>query len=112
MIDLADAIVIYKEYPHIDIVNRADDLFRIIAEAAEGKTKPTMALYDCRMIGLYLTPFEPMRTFVDDMLAMEGEDGLLSVSLAHCFPWGDVPTCEAQALAITNNDPGKACSSG
>ncbi len=108
MIDLADAIVIYKEYPHIDIVNRADDLFCIIAEAAEGKTQPTMALYDCRMIGLYLTPFEPMRTFVDDMLAMEGKDGLLSVSLAHCFPWGDVPTCGAQALAITDNDPSQA----
>ena len=108
MIDLADVIVIYKEYPHIDIVNRADDLFRLIADAAEGKTEPTMALYDCRMIGLYLTPFEPMRSFVDDMLAMEGKDGLLSVSMAHCFPWADVPTCGAQALAITDGDPGKA----
>lgn len=108
MVDIADAIVIFKEYPHIDIVDRAADLFEIVADAAEGKIKPTMALYDCRMIGMYLTPFEPMRTFVDEMLAMEGKDGLLSVSIAHCFPWGDVPTCSAYALAITDNHPAQA----
>ncbi|MEM7028289.1 MAG: M81 family metallopeptidase [Chloroflexota bacterium] len=108
MVDIADAIVIYKEYPHIDIVDRAADLFEIMADAAEGKVKPTMALYDCRMIGMYLTPFEPMRTFVDEMLAMEGKDGLLSVSVAHCFPWGDVATCSAYALAITDNQPDQA----
>ena len=108
MIDLADAIVIYKEYPHIDISDRAEDLFQIIADAAEGKTSPTMALYDCRMIGMYLTPFEPMRSFVDDMMAREGEAGILSLSLAHCFPWGDVPTCGTYMLAITDGDADQA----
>ncbi len=104
MIELADAIVIFKEYPHVDIGDRAEDLFQIIADAAEGKVKPTMALYDCRMIGMYLTPFEPMRSFVDEMMARESSDGVLSLSLAHCFPWGDVPTGGAQMLAVTDND--------
>ena len=108
MIDTADAIVLYKEYPHTDVANRAADLFKIVADAAEGKTKPTMALFDCRMIGLYLTPNQPLRGLVDDLLAMEGNDGLLSVSLVHCFPWGDVPTCGAQSLAITDGDPVQA----
>ena len=104
MIELADAIVIFKEYPHIDIADRAEDLFDIIADAVEGKTSPTMALYDCRMIGMYLTPFEPMRSFVDEMMGLEGSNGLLSLSLAHCFPWGDVPTCGVKMLAITDGD--------
>lgn len=108
MIDTADAIVLYKEYPHTDVAARASDLFNIIADAAEGKTNPTMALFDCRMIGLYLTPYEPLRSFVDELLAMEGKDGLLSISLVHCFPWGDVPTCGAQALAITDGNPDQA----
>ena len=108
MIDTADAIVLYKEYPHTDVAARAADLFNIIADAAEGKTNPTMALFDCRMIGLYLTPYEPLRSFVDELLAMEGKDGILSISLVHCFPWGDVPTCGAQALAITDGDPEQA----
>jgi microcystin degradation protein MlrC len=107
-VDLADAIVIYKEYPHIDVGDRAEELFTIIADAAEGKIKPTMGLYDCRMIGMYLTPFEPMRSFVDSMMAAEGKDGILSLSLAHCFPWGDVPTESAYMLAITDNNPQQA----
>ena len=104
MINTADAIVLYKEYPHTDVAVRAADLFNIIADAAEGKTRPTMALFDCRMIGLYLTPNQPMRGLVDEILSMEGKDGILSISLVHCFPWGDVPTCGAQVLAITDGD--------
>ena len=104
LIDAADAIVIFKEYPHIDINDRADELFAIIADAAEGKTRPTMALYDCHMIGLFLTPYQPMRGYVDDMITMEERAGVLSLSLAHCFPWADVPTCGAYALAVTDDD--------
>lgn len=107
-VDAVDAIVIFKEYPHIDINDRAEELFTIIADAADGVTNPTMALYDCRMIGLYLTPFEPMRGFVDAMIARENEPGLLSLSLAHSFPWADVPTCGAYMLAITDDDPALA----
>ena len=105
LIDDADAVVIFKEYPHTDINERAEELFSIIADAAEGKVKPTMALYDPRMIGLFLTPYEPMRSFVDAMIAREAAPGVLSLSLAHCFPWADVPTCGAQMLAVTDDDP-------
>jgi len=108
LIDAVDAVVIFKEYPHTDINERAEELFAIIAAAAEGKTRPTMALYDCRMIGLFLTPFAPMRGFVDDMIAREAEPGVLSLSLAHCFPWSDVPSCGAQMLAISDDDPALA----
>ena len=108
LIDAVDAVVIYKEYPHTDINERAEELFAIIAAAAEGNTKPTMALFDCRMIGLFLTPFQPMRGFVDDMSAREAEPGVLSLSLAHGFPWADVPSCGAQMLAITDDDPALA----
>ena len=108
LVDAVDAVVIFKEYPHTDINERAEELFAVIADAAEGKTRPTMALYDCRMIGLFLTPFEPMRGFVDDMMAREAEPGVLSLSLAHCFPWADVPSCGAQMLAITDDNPALA----
>jgi len=104
LIDQADAVVIFKEYPHTDIADRAEELFTIIADAAEGKTHPTMAIYDCKMIGLYLTPYEPMRTYVDEMIALENSEGVLSVSLAHCFPWGDVPSCGTQSLAVTDGN--------
>ena len=44
LINAVDAVVIFKEYPHTDINERAEELFAIIADAAEAKTRPTMAL--------------------------------------------------------------------
>ena len=108
IIDEADLVVIYKEYPHIDMALRAEELFDLAVATAEGTIKPTMAMFDCKMIGMYLTPHEPMRSFVDSMSAGEGQDGILSLSLAHCFPWGDVADCATRMLAITDNDLPKA----
>lgn len=108
MVEQSDAIVLYKEYPHTDIQDRAIELTDIIVDTVVGRIKPTMALYDCRMINFYLTPFEPMRSFVDHMIALEEEDGIISVSLAHCFPWGDVPECGTRTLVITDNNPQQA----
>lgn len=108
IVNEADLVVIYKEYPHTDMAVRARELFDLAVATAEGKIKPTMAMFDCKMMGMYLTPFEPMRSFVDEMMAAEGKDGILSLSLAHCFPWGDVSDCGARMLAITDNDLQKA----
>src|SRR5690606_11786642 len=108
LVDHSDAVVLCKEYPHIDITARAADLFNLIADAAEGKTNPKQALFDCHMVGLYLTPVQPMRGFVDEMFAMEGKDGVLSVSIGNCFPWGDVPDCGVRTSAITHGHAAQA----
>jgi microcystin degradation protein MlrC len=105
MVDKATAIITFKEYPHIDFAERAEELFSIIAGTLAGKVKPHMALYDCRMVGVFHTSREPMRGYVDDMQKLEGSNDVLSVSLAHCFPWGDVPEMGARTLVITDNRP-------
>jgi microcystin degradation protein MlrC len=107
-VDAATAIVIYKEYPHIDVTERADELWRIVEATLAGRLQPTMALADCRMIGIFPTTREPMRSFVDRMAALEGKDGILSVSLAHGFPWGDTPEVGARVLVVADGDPAKA----
>jgi microcystin degradation protein MlrC len=104
MMDNASVLVAFKEYPHIDIQARADDLFTLAMDAASGKTKPVMAQWDCRMILAMPTPSGPMRAFVDAMQAREGKDGILSLSIAHGFPWGDHPRVGARALAICDGD--------
>lgn len=104
----ATAIVLFKEYPHIDIPERAHDLFHVIADAAEGKTKPVMAAFDCKMIGIFHTTRQPMRGFVDKLSAMEGKDGILSLSVGHGFPWGDVAEMGSRIVAVTDGDQAKA----
>ncbi len=105
MVEQADVLVTYKEYPHVDAVERAEDLFAIIAAMMDDQVRPRMALYDCGMIGVYHTSQQPMRDFVDEIAAMEGENGVLSISIAHGFPWGDVPDMGSRVLVVTDDRP-------
>lgn len=105
MLENATLLVAYREYPHVDIPERARDLFALAADAAQGRTRPVMRDYDCRMICAMHTPYEPMRGFVDAMKAREASaPGILSLSLAHGFPWGDHPRTGARMLAIADGD--------
>lgn len=108
MMSSADIIVPYKEYPHTDIVERGNELFKLVADTVDGKIKPVMRDYDCRMITMYHPSREPIRSFVDEMMAREGKDGVLHVGFVHSFPWGDTPDVGSRILAITDGDAGKA----
>jgi microcystin degradation protein MlrC len=108
MVTHATALVAYKEYPHVDIPERAEELFALCADAAEGLTRPVMAAFDCRMIGTFRTTEQPLRAFVDKLKAMEGTDRILSLSLAHGFPYGDVADEGVKTLAVVDGDKAKA----
>ena len=104
----ADALVTFKEYPHIDPADRAEELYAICRDKGAGRTDPVMAVHDCRMVSMWRTPDEPMKSFVARMQACEGRDGILSVSFAHGFPWGDVAEATAKIVVIADGDGAKA----
>jgi microcystin degradation protein MlrC len=104
----ADIVVLYKEFPHTDVVERAEDVLDLVLATLRGKIKPVMSVYDCRQIQSYPTTLQPMRGLVDRIKAMEGKDGILSVSLAHCFPYGDVAEIGSRVLVIADGDKRKA----
>ncbi len=104
MLDAADLLVTFKEYPHVDSAQRAEEIFTIAADAAAGRVKPVMAMFDCRMVGMFRTPIEPMKGFVARMRSLEGRDGILSVSLAHGFPWADVADVGVRTLVVADGD--------
>ncbi len=65
IVDAADLIVIYKAYPHNDYAERAGDLFDLMRRTLAGEIEPVMALFDCRVMGLFPTTREgPMVDFV------------------------------------------------
>ncbi len=104
----ADIIIAYKEYPHTDVVDRLRELWRLTLDTALGKIKPVTAVYDLRMISFWHTTREPMMSFVKRMMALEGQDGVLSVSFGHGFPYGDTPDTGGRIWVITDeaSDPG------
>ena len=104
----ADAFVAFKEFPHIDFVARAEDLWRIVVDTLEGRVRPVMSVFDCRMIDVFPTSREPMRSIVDDLLRREREDpDILSLSIIHGFMAGDVPEMGTMVIAVTNARPDK-----
>ena len=106
-VQIADIIILYKEFPHTDVVDRAEEVLDLVLRTIRGEIKPVMSLYDCRQISSYPTTLPLMRGFVDRIKAMEGRDGVLSISIAHCFPYGDVPELSGRVLVMTDGDKAK-----
>ena len=102
MVDNADLLVSYKEYPHTDILARAVELVDLCAQAVQGRIKPVAAVVDCHMLIKMHTSRQPARGFVDRMMALEGKDDVLSISVTHGFPWGDTPEMGTKMLVYTN----------
>ncbi len=104
-VEMADFFVAFKEFPHTDFVERSEDLWRIVVDTLEGRVRPVMSVHDCRMIDVFPTSREPMRSFVDRMIALEREEPrLLSLSAIHGFMAGDVPEMGTRMIAVTDDD--------
>lgn len=100
--------MVFKEFPHIDFVDRARDLWSIAVRALKKEITPVMSVFDCRMIDVFPTSKQPMRGFVDKLYALEkSEPGLLSLSVIHGFMAGDVPEMGTKVIVVTDNAPGK-----
>jgi microcystin degradation protein MlrC len=100
---LADVIVLFKEYPHTDFVARGKELVDLVLATIRGTIRPVMSLWDCRLIASFPTTTQPMRGLVDEAIRLEGQDGVLSISIAHGFPSGDVPDSGARVLVVTDD---------
>jgi microcystin degradation protein MlrC len=67
-----------------------------------------MLTFDCRMIDVFPTSREPMRSFVDRLYAIESSDPeILSVSVIHGFMAGDVPEMGTKIIVVTDDRPEK-----
>lgn len=100
---LSDIDIYYKEYPHTDFEARAEELVTLTLAAIRGAISPVKSLYDCRLIASFPTTIEPMRSFVDKISGLEGRNKVLSISIGHGFPYGDVPEMGARVLVVTDN---------
>ncbi len=99
----ADILICFKEFPHTDFLERGEELVELCLRAVRGEIRPVMSAHDCRMIASFPTSRQPMRSFVDKIMRLEGRDGILSISVAHCFPYADVPEIGAKVVVVTDD---------
>jgi microcystin degradation protein MlrC len=110
MVEASDVIIAFKEFPHTDFLERAEDLVDLCLRAARGEVEPVAAVFDCRAVAAFMTSREPGRSFVDRMKAMEGHDGILSITIAHGFTAADVYDMGTKVLVYGDRDRDKAAS--
>ncbi|MDF2810203.1 MAG: family metallopeptidase [Microvirga sp.] len=110
MVDASNVIVTFKEVPHTDFLERAEELVDLCLRQARGEIKATMVVVDCRAIANFITSREPGRSLVDRIKMLEGRDDILSISVIHGFPAADVYDVGTKVLVISNDAPaaGKA----
>lgn len=101
----ADVITVFKEFPHTDFVDTAVDMIRLVHSASNYEITPCVSTFDCKMIEVLPTSREPMRSFVDKIKSLEGENNILSVSVIHGFMAGDVAELGCRIMVTTDNDP-------
>jgi microcystin degradation protein MlrC len=104
MVDNADVIRIWKEYPHTDIAERCGEVFELIKKRLEGAPRAIPVLHDCRMVQILHPTREPMKGFVAKCTALEGHNGIQGVNIAHGFPWGDVPDLGTRVLVYAETE--------
>jgi microcystin degradation protein MlrC len=101
---LADLTVLYKEFPHTDVAERAEDLLSLVLRTIRREIRPVTSMYDCRQIASYPTTLPLMRAFVDKVKSMEGKDGILSISIGHGFPYADVEELGSRIVVVADRD--------
>ncbi|MDR7009641.1 M81 family metallopeptidase [Paraburkholderia strydomiana] len=101
----SDVIVLYKEYPHTDIVEQADRLIDIVTGIVKRGLRPVASLYDCRQIDSYPTSAPHMRAFIDRVKSIEvsRSDQVISISVVHGFVYSDSPDLSTRILVYTND---------
>jgi len=102
MVDNADLLICWKEYPHIDILERARELVTLCTALADKRLKLRVAVADTGMVRMLHTTRDPAKSFVDRVRAVEGQDGIVSVSVVHGFPWGDTPDMGTKILVYSD----------
>jgi microcystin degradation protein MlrC len=103
----SNILAAFLEFPHTDFYERGEHVVDLALRALRGEIKPVISTFDCELISIYPTSREPMRSFVDRMVALQGQDGILSVSLIHGFMAGDVPEMGTRVLVVSDNAPEK-----
>jgi microcystin degradation protein MlrC len=99
-----DLMAAFLEFPHTDFEQRGEHVVELALRTLRGEIKPVISTFDCRMITIFPTSREPMRSFVDRLKAMEGKDGILSVSIIHGFMAGDVPDMGTRIVVVSDDD--------
>ena len=111
MAAVADTLVGYDTYPHVDCAERGEEAARLIADTVEGRVHPTTGY---RQIDMLLGPpkqctlISPMRDAFDFVRELEQRPGILDITLSGGFPFADIRHAGASVVVNADDAPALA----
>jgi microcystin degradation protein MlrC len=108
MVELADVLIGYDTYPHIDMAERAEEATAVLARLMRGEIHPTPALRKPPMLPTsqrMTTERMPMRALMERAHVMEEDPRVINVTIAGGFPLGDNPDAGFGIVVTTDDDP-------
>jgi microcystin degradation protein MlrC len=104
---LANLLVGYDTYPHVDTYERALELTHLLARLARKEIQPTVAFQQIPVLSNLTAQFTgraPMADWVALCHAIEARPGVLTATVAGGFPYADIPDTGMAAYVATDND--------
>ena len=111
MVTLADAIVGYHTYPHIDMFETGQKAARLLLRTLSGELRPSIAY---RNLPLIIPPENsqthrgPMHALITAAQAVEASGLAEAISIFPVQPWLDIAEMGCSVVAVTNNRPKSA----
>lgn len=107
MVDLADLLIGYDTYPHVDQRERALEAADALMRITSGELRPSSVLVKPPMMPTSQnmpTSMEPMRSLIRHAHECEARRGVEQVTIAGGFPPANTPDTGFSVVATTNGD--------
>ncbi len=108
MVRLADVLLGYDTYPHVDMAERAREACTVLDRLMRGEIRPTAALRKPPMLPTsqrMTTDRMPMRALLDHARRLETDPRVVDVTVAGGFPPADVVDAGLSIVVTTDDDP-------
>ncbi len=105
--ELADIIIGFDTYPHVDMGDRGYEAVALLAQIVATTLKPCMAYRQLPLLTLppmQCTLREPMSVFLQTLHALEARPGIVTASVAMGFPFADIDCMGVTVLAVSDGD--------
>lgn len=108
MVDACDALIAYRENPHLDQRQRGIEAAALMVRTLNGEVRPVSAgAFPPIAINIerQLTSAEPILSIQRELDHIRALPGVLSASLCLGFPYADIADMGSAFVVVTNNDP-------
>jgi microcystin degradation protein MlrC len=108
MVELADVLIGYDTYPHVDMAERAEEAAAVLVRLMRQEVRPTAALRKPPMLPTsqrMTTGRMPMRALIERAHRMEEDPRVIDVTVAGGFPLADTEDAGFGILVTTDADP-------